>query len=357
MLFVIARGTVFALGQRGIGAQEAGRILNVEYVASGTLRRDGTRLSLLVELAETESARIIWADELTVSAEQTFAALDSIVDRIVAALAEEIESAECQRALLRPPSSLDAWEAYHRGLWHMYRFNGPDNSDAERFFRSALAIDPTFSRAHAGLSFTHFQNAFLSLTPDRERQIALALSAASDSLAADERDPAAHWALGRALWLNREHETALVELQRCVELSPNFALGYYTLGFVQSQAGDARAAIQAIDTARQLSPFDPMLFGMLASRALAHLRLGQLEEAASWSAKAAVRPNAHGHILAIAAHCAALAERRDQARELAARVRARAPGYGVTELLRAFSFDPGTEQLFRRAARQLGLGE
>ncbi|MEY2934891.1 MAG: hypothetical protein RL033_5640, partial [Pseudomonadota bacterium] len=142
VLFVIARGTVFALGQRGIGAQEAGRILNVEYVASGSLRRDGARTSILVELAETEGARIIWADELSVTAEQTLSALDSIVDRIVAALAEEIESAECQLALSRPPSSLDAWQAYHRGLWHMYRFNGPDNLDAERFFRAALTLDP-----------------------------------------------------------------------------------------------------------------------------------------------------------------------------------------------------------------------
>jgi TolB-like protein len=39
VLFVIARGTVYVLGERGVGAQEAGRILNVEYVASGTVRR------------------------------------------------------------------------------------------------------------------------------------------------------------------------------------------------------------------------------------------------------------------------------------------------------------------------------
>ncbi|MEY2935030.1 MAG: hypothetical protein RL033_5779, partial [Pseudomonadota bacterium] len=172
-----------------------------------------------------------------------------------------------------------------------------------------------------------------------------------------DRDPAAHWALGRALWLNREHETSLTELQRCVDLSPNFALGYYTLGFVQSQAGDTRAAILALETARQLSPFDPLLFGILASRAVAHLRLGELQEAALWSARAAVRPNAHDHVLVIAAHCAVLAERRDQARELLARLRARAPGYGMGDLLRAFRFDPDTEQLLRRAARQIGFGE
>ena len=190
VLFVIARGTVYALRERGIGAEEAGRILNVEYVVSGSVRRQDGRISVVVELAETEGARIVWTDELEGVADDTFSVLDAIVDRIVAAIAEEIEAAECNRAILKPPSSLDAWEAYHRGLWHMYKFNGPDNRDAELFFRSAIRLDPTFARAYAGLSFTHFQNAFLDLTPDRERQIELAFEAAGRSVGADDRDPA-----------------------------------------------------------------------------------------------------------------------------------------------------------------------
>lgn len=353
VLFVIARGTVYALGARGIGAQEAGRMLNVEYVASGSLRRVAERVSVVVELAETQDARIVWTEEFEGSADQTFSVLDSIVDRVVAALAEEIQSAECSRSMLQPPSSLDAWEAYHRGLWHMYRFNAPDNLDAERFFRGALKLDPTFSRAYAGLSFTHFQNAFLNLTSDPERQIQLALAVAAESLRADERDPAAHWAMGRALWLARKQDESLLELQRSIELSPNFALGYYTLGFVQAQGGDPRSAIEATDYSRQLSPFDPLQFGMLASRALAHARLGEFEEAAAWSVRAAGRPNAHAHILAIAAQCLALAQRREEALAFVAQLRSRVPAYGSHDFLRAFRLSLDTEQLFRRAARQI----
>jgi DNA-binding SARP family transcriptional activator/TolB-like protein/Tfp pilus assembly protein PilF len=355
VLFVIARGTVYVLGERGIGAQEAGRILNVDYVASGSVRRHDGRLSIVVELAETSHARIVWTDEFEGVANDTFSVLDSIVDRIVSAIAEEIESAECQRALLKPPSSLDAWEAYHRGLWHMYKFNGPDNAHAERFFRGALELDPTFARAYAGLSFTHFQNAFLGLTPDRERQIALSLEVAEQSLSADERDPAAHWAMGRALWLNGAESESFVELQRSIELSPNFALGHYTLGFVHSQSGDPRVAIEATDYSRELSPFDPLQFAMLASRALAHVRLGELEEAAHWAVKATGRPNAHAHILAIAAQCLALCNRREEAQKFVARIRQRLPSYSVEDFLRAFRFAPDTEKLFRRNARQLGF--
>jgi TolB-like protein len=356
VLFVIARGTVYALRERGIGVAEAGRILNVEYVVSGSVRRRGERVSVVVELVETEGARIVWTDELDGVADDTFSVLDAIVDKVVAAIAEEIEAAEVNRALLKPPSSLDAWEAYHRGLWHMYRFNQKDNREAELLFQNAIRLDPTFARAHAGLSFTHFQNAFLDLTPDRARQIELAFEAAGRSVGADDRDPAGHWAMGRALWLRGVEGESFAELQRSIELSPNFALGHYTLGFVHCQTGDPRTAIEATNHSRELSPFDPLQFGMLASRALAHIRLGELDEAADWAVKATGRPNAHAHILAIAALCMAFVNRRDEGRRFVARIRERVANYDVEHFLRAFRFDPETERQFRSGARKIDLG-
>jgi TolB-like protein/DNA-binding SARP family transcriptional activator len=355
VLFVIGRGTMYALGERGVDAQEAGRILNVDYVVSGSVRREGGRIAVVVELVETERACIVWTDELEGVADDAFAMLDAIVARIVAAIAEEIETAECNRAILKAPSSLDAWEAYHRGLWHMYKFKGPDNQEAATFFRGALDLDPTFARAYAGLSFTHFQNAFLGLTADRPHQIERAFETARLSVGADDRDPAAHWAMGRALWLRGARGESLAELERSVELSPNFALGHYTLGFVQCQEGDPRAAIDATNYARKLSPFDPLLFGMLASRAVAHVRLGEFEEAAEWAVRAAGRPNAHPHILAVAVECLSLANRREEARKLVARIRERAPSYTVEDCLDAYHFDRGTAELLRRCARQVGF--
>jgi DNA-binding SARP family transcriptional activator/TolB-like protein len=356
LLFVIARGTVFALGDRGVGPTEAAGILGVDYFTTGTVRRDpGEGIAVRVELADARDGRIVWTESFGGLTDDSFAMLDAIVHRIVAAISEEIESAESQRAVLKAPSSLDAWEAYHRGLWHMYKFSGDDNRHAHDFFRAALRLDPTFARAHAGLSFTHFQNVFLDLTPDRERQIELALETASESVGADDRAPAAHWAMGRALWLRGAQAEAVAELERSVELSPNFALGHYTLGFVHSQSGDPRVALDATTMSQQLSPFDPLQFAMLAARALAHLRLDEREQAAEWAVKATARSNAHGHIFAIAAECLALADRLDQARRLVARLRERRPGYSVDDLLRAFRFSAETERLLRHGARRIGF--
>ena len=353
-LFVIAQGTVFELHERRIGAEEAGRILNVDYVVSGSVRTQGERLTVNVELVETRSARIVWAEVFNRKLDDAFLVLDEIGNRIVASIAAEIETLERNRALLKPPNSLDAWEAYHRGLWHMYRYLKPDNDKARHFFEAALRLDPTFSRAHAGLSFTHFQDAFQSWE-QREPAVERAYQAAAEGLLADERDPGVHWAMGRALWLRGRTDESVVELERSIDLSPNFALGHYNLSFVHSIVGDPRAAIAYSDHSRNLSPFDPMLFGMLATRAMALMRLGQFEEAADWAVKAAGRPNAFPHIHAIAAFTLALVGSLDQARVHAAAARRTTPGYSVAEFLATFPFGPEGEALFRKAAKLIGM--
>lgn len=354
-IFVIARGSVFALSEEEVAPAEAARRLDVDYFAHGIVRRHGERAEVSVELVEMRTARIVWSEEFEVRRDDAFLVLDDICDMIVASIANEIETAEKNRAILKPPNSLNAWEAYHRGLWHMYRFTKADNDLAQQFFRQSSAIDPTFARAYSGLSFTHWQNAFQQWN-DRHKEADSAFDAAGRSLLADDHDPAAHWAMGRALWLRGRHDQAVVELERSVDLSPNFALGHYALSFVQSQSGDAAAAINSSDHSRSLSPFDPLLFGMMGARALAHVRLGQFEEAAQWALKAAARPNAHVIILAIAAHCLALAGRIGEARAYAEMVRQTIPSFRVEDFLTTFHFSPDAELLFRRAASSIGFG-
>ncbi|TPM15123.1 transcriptional regulator [Mesorhizobium sp. B2-3-6] len=352
--FVIARGSVFALAEKNIAPQEAGRQLNVDYVATGTVGTLAGRVIIAVELIEVRTARIVWAESFERRADDLFGVLDDIGNAIVSSISAEIETVERNRAMLKAPNSLNAWEAYHRGLWHMYRFTQPENELAQHFFGVATALDPTFARAHAGLSFTHWQSAF-QRWGDRDHESALAYETAGHSLLVDEQNPAAHWAMGRALWLRGEQDGSLFELERAVELSPNFALGHYALSFVHSQSGDPQSAIGSSDHSRHLSPFDPLLFGMLGARAMSHVRLGQFEEAAEWALKAAARPNAHAIILAIAAHCLALAGRLDEARNFAAALRKALPDYRADDFIGTFRFEADAEALFRQGAKRIGL--
>jgi DNA-binding SARP family transcriptional activator len=354
-LFVIAQGTVFALRERGIGPEESGRVLGVDYVVAGSLERRGQRMTAQVELMESRTARIIWAETYEPKLKDTLGVLDEIGNRIVSSVVAEIETLERNRAVLKPPSSLDAWEAYHRGLWHMYRFTKTDNDQARHFFEMAARLDPTFSRAFAGLSFTYWQNAFQGWTSERQKELDGAYGMASQSLLADDRDPAAHWVMGRALWLRGRHDQAVAEFEQSVDLSPNFALAHYNLAFVHSTAGDAAAAISFSDHSRELSPFDPMLFGMLGARAMALVRLDRLDEAADWGVKAAARPNSFPHIRGIAAFSLALAGRLEEARAQLQAIHEAVPGYNFADFQCAFRFDATGAQLFRKGAKLIGV--
>jgi hypothetical protein len=88
---------------------------------------------------------------------------------------------------------------------------------------------------------------------------------------------------------------------------------------------------------------------MLASRALALLRLGRFEEAADWAVRSAARPNAHVHIRAIAMFCLALAGRTQEAAATAAAIQQAHPGYGLADFNQAFQLGPDIALLVRKA--------
>ncbi|MEJ0093955.1 MAG: hypothetical protein WDN46_11095 [Methylocella sp.] len=182
---IIARGTAFLLRSQTTAAAAA--LVNAQYVASGHLRRDRKRYIVSIELIDPKSARIFWADELSCNAVDSFSAPPLLAARIVMGLDAEIHLIERSRALLTPPASLDAWQAYHLGLAQMHRFTIGSNREAQEFFTRAITLDPTFSRSYAGLSTTHFQNTFLLQAREREREIALAFETAGQGLAVDPR--------------------------------------------------------------------------------------------------------------------------------------------------------------------------
>ena len=351
---VIAQGSTTALAERRIGPEEAGRMLNVDYVVGGSVRRDGRRLEAIVELVETRTAHIVWSEILRQDFKDTLLMLDEIGNRIVASVINEIEVIERNRAILRPPNSLDAWEAHHRGLWHVYRFTRDENQRALHFFQEAVRLDPTFGRAYAGLSFAHFQNYFLGWA-DPAQEVERAYATARQGVMADERDPASNWSMGRALWMRGQIDESLAALRKTIDLSPNFAMAHYAIAFVHSLSGDPAPAIPASDISRSLSPFDPLLFGMLGARAISLARLGQYDEAAEWALKSAARPNAHAHIFAGAAFILPLAGRLDEARALVARIKRDRPDVDFSLIPQAYHFAPDLTELFRKGARLSGL--
>jgi len=152
----------------------------------------------------------------------------------------------------------------------------------------------------------------------------------------DARDSMGYWCLGRALFLSREHGQALGALERALKATPNYAQGHYARAFVAVHAGQDELAMPALEQAQRLSPFDPLLFAMKASRAVSFANRGYYDDAASWAVQATHEPNAHFHIHAIAAGCLELAGRSAEARDNARRALRRQPAYSLAVFQRSF---------------------
>ena len=336
-LSVIARGSTFRF-RESVDVLEVGQALNVRYCLTGIVQGTSRRPRLSVDLVDATDRSIIWSETLEFPIDDVHDTRETLIASIVAALEIQIPQHEARNARLRASESLDAWAQFHLGLAAMYRFNRHDNAAAEVHFRRALELDPGFGRAHAGLSFTSFQDAFLDYSNRIDDSIQKARRHAERAIELDPLDPFSNLNMGRALYLGGDFEPAMGWLDRSVDLSPSFAQARYCRGWLNTITGRGEPGRENIDIAMQLSPLDPLLYAMRASRSLSLMTTGDLPGAAEWADKGAISPGAHVLIsmIAIAAH--GLNDNDERASHWSADVKRRRPDATGTLFFQAFPF-------------------
>jgi tetratricopeptide (TPR) repeat protein len=332
-------------------AVEVAAPLGVRYAVAGTVEADDATLAVTVQLVDTRDAGVVWGDRLASRLADLHETRAAILGRLVAALDLQIPLHEARRARLIAPESLDAWSAYHLGLQHMFRFTRADNAVAGELFAQAVAREPGFARAHAGLSFVQFQNAFLRYTADQPAAVRAARHAAERAVALDPLDPFATLTMGRSFWLDGDLDASLGWLERATAISPSYAQAHYARAWTHALSGRGEAGRADADLAMALSPLDPLHYAMTATRALSHLACGETADAAAWAERAARAPGAHVFIAVIAAACHACDGQRERAAAWAATAHRRAPGLTTDDFFRSFPF--ADAPLRRRLARAL----
>lgn len=354
-LTVIARGSSFRFRGPDAAAGLVKASLGVRYILTGAIEITGGRIRMTVEVSETNDGAIVWSESYRGEIGAVHEIRARIAAAVVAALELRIPAAEARRAL-SGPLNLDAWAAYHLGLAQMYRFDREGADRAAEYFQQAIAREPGFARAHAGLSFAHFEGAFLSFAEDRAAAAERARRYAEASLALDPLDPFCNLVMGRAAWLTGDLEAALPWLDRAVELNPNYAQGKYSSAWTRTLLGDGEEGQTLVDAAVALSPLDPLLYGMLGVKAFSHMVLDEPAEAARWGERAARTPRAHPLIELIAAVGHGLNGDDERAGAWAGSAVARQPGLRREDFFEAFPFrQAATQARIDKALRRLGL--
>ncbi len=291
-LFVIARNSTFAYKGQSPDLRDVARDLGVKYVLEGSIRKAGTRIRVSGQLIEGASGSHIWAERYDRELNDIFALQDEVTETIVAAIGPEIDQFEREQAQRLPPDSLDAWESYQRGLWHLFRFNRADNAEAQRLFRLANTHSANFSPALSGLTHALYFSYMHGYANDNAAALAEAYETGRAAVMADERDADAHFALGRILYLRHEHDASISEFETALSHNPSLAPAYLGYGTVMAYSGIWDRAVDILDRGLRLSPHDPLIWVFFTAKALAFLGAKKLEEAAQSGRQAIRQPSA-----------------------------------------------------------------
>jgi adenylate cyclase len=256
-LRVAARTSSFHFGGRDAPVSEIARQLGVATVLEGSVRRDGDRVRVSTRLADATD-RQLWARTFDGHASDVFGVQMEIARTVAQALRAQFPP---ERAQAAPGAA--AHDLYLQGLFHWNRRGVVHVRRAIDLFEEAIALEPGYARAHAGLglAWSVVHHNAPQIRPDDA--LARAEAAARRALELDPTLPDAHAALGYTyVWLWR-WDDALRELARAVELNPNHSRSRQWYGEVLAQTGRTAEAESQLRQAVALDPLSPVAHGNL----------------------------------------------------------------------------------------------
>jgi DNA-binding winged helix-turn-helix (wHTH) protein/TolB-like protein/Flp pilus assembly protein TadD len=233
---------------------EAGRQLAVEAVVDGTLQIADGRLRASARLLRVADGRQLWAEKFDEQFSNIFQVQDAIVQRVAGALQIQlIPQAQ------RQTENLHAYELYMRGRLHSLRLVMPEVRSGVEYFDQAIAADPSYALAYAGVADA-MRSLVLSNDVPPAQVATRAEQAASRAIELAPDLPEANYARGLvALWFEWDWPAAENYLSRAVMLAPNNAEAHIYLAHLYSNLGRKQQALTHARRAVELNPISPII--------------------------------------------------------------------------------------------------
>ncbi|MBR0660104.1 winged helix-turn-helix domain-containing tetratricopeptide repeat protein [Neoroseomonas oryzicola] len=324
---VLSRHTAAAFRGREVDAREIGTTFGVRYLVHGSVAKRGERVRLAADLVSAKTGAQLWSETYDLALADVLDVQRAMAEQIAAAIEPELARLEREAAVRRPPTNLGAWDCYQRGLFHLWGFTQPGMAEAEAMFRRAVELDPAFARAQGALAYVLLQETVVSERAGREALLEEAMRLSRSAVALDNQDCMNLCVLGRVHAFRHDYEEAIALLEQSVALNPSFAQAHFALGCTKVWSGRAREGIADVERAAELSPRDPHLSSFYATRAFAHITLGEYAEAVEYGRRATRVPNAKAwpYLMLIAA--LGLMDRIEEARRVVAALIEKEPDY------------------------------
>jgi TolB-like protein/Flp pilus assembly protein TadD len=338
-LFVIARNSSFTYKGRAVDVKQVGRELGVRYVLEGSVRKTASRVRITGQLVDTSTGAHLWADRYDGALEDVFELQDQVAASVVGAIAPTVTQAEIERAKRKPTSSLDAYDYHLRALAAHWERTRDATEQAIGLFEQAIALDPQFAPAYAGLAATFQQRTIWRWSTDPAADASRAIAYAKSALRPGRQDA---WVLAQSAIalaaIGYEVELADSLLEEAIRLNPNGILGWLGGGWAKLFLGDHRTAIDYFQRALRLSPLAPSIFFAHGGLASANFFLGNYEQGLKCAADALRHHPDYVTALRITMACHAMLGNTEAAQKLWPQVALLSPSDRVSKMRKGAPF-------------------
>jgi TolB-like protein/Tfp pilus assembly protein PilF len=278
-LRVASRASTFRFRDSGEALKEVAAALGVAAVVEGSVRRAGAKLRVTTRLVDAASGFQLWSDKYDREMADVFEIQDEIVGALVAALAPALLG-DAKSVVRRPTDNLDAYEFYLKGRHYWHQRSPSTLRLAIQSFEQAIALDPEYALAYAGLADSwalYRPYGWLPVNacrPQAERAVERAMALGPD-LAEVQFAQALH-----ILYFHRHWRAAEPHFARAAELNPRWSLARAFYGVFL--AGNYRAEEARVQAAAsiELDPLSPFIHGAAGMTAFAVGNVAEAESAA-----------------------------------------------------------------------------
>ncbi|MFI5380707.1 MAG: protein kinase [Tepidisphaerales bacterium] len=253
-LRVASRTSAFAFKGRNEDVRRIGQQLNVGAVLEGSVRKAGNRLRITAQLVNVADGFHLWSEVFSRELHDVFAIQDEIAHNIVKALRGILGDKEKRAIEKAAPADVRAYEFYLRGRQFFHQFRRRGFEFARAMFSRAIAVDPGYARAHAGLADC-FSLLFMYWDTS-EANLEQADAASRRALELDPSLAEAHVARGLAVSLKKQFAEAEQEFQNAMRLDPALFEAVYFFGRSCLAQGKLLEAAHLFEQACQLRPDD-----------------------------------------------------------------------------------------------------
>ncbi len=253
-LRVASRPSAFAFKNKNEDVRKIGEQLHVGTVLVGSVRKAGNRLRIAAQLVSVADDSQLWSETYNRQLEDVFAIQDEITQHIVKALRVMLTDKEKRAIEQAPAANVQAYEYYLRGRQFFHQLRRKSLEFARQMFARAIAIDPGYARAYAGLAdchsylYTHWDASAVNLQ-DADK-------ASRKALELDPDLAEAHTARGFALSLSKQYEEAHAEFETAIRQNPNLFEAYYLYARASFTHGKLVEAARLYEQASRVRPDD-----------------------------------------------------------------------------------------------------